>query len=62
MTGCIRNHVIISPSPISVWLLGAVCVPSAWRRIDNTMMMRVKAVIASNIAGNSVSTVIRMTI
>ena len=34
--------------------------PSAWRRIDSTMMMRVNAVIASRIAGSSVNTVIRI--
>jgi hypothetical protein len=45
---------------VSTWFDGVVAMPSAWRRIDSTMMMRVNAVIASNIAGNSVNTVIRI--
>ncbi len=36
--------------------------PSAWRRIDSTMMMRVNAVMASKMAGSSVSTVISISI
>jgi hypothetical protein len=34
--------------------------PSACRKIDSTMMMRVNAVIASRIAGSNVSTVIKI--
>ena len=39
------------------WLGGEVCVPSAWRNSESTMMMRVKAVIMSRIAGRKVSAV-----
>ena len=56
MTKNVRN----SARPVSTWFDGVVAMPSAWRRIDSTMMMRVNAVIASRIAGSSVSTVIRI--
>ena len=51
-----------SPGPNSVWLLGAVCVPSAWRRKWKTIMMRTKGVIESSSAGNIVSSVSTRTI
>ncbi len=54
------KKVMNSASPVSTWFDGVVAIPSAWRKIDNTMMMRVKAVIASSIAGSSVSTVIKI--
>src|ERR1700722_16743259 len=57
MTGCIRNHVIMSPSPIRVWLLGAVCVPSAWRRKWKITSRRTIGVIDRTMAGSSVRSV-----
>ena len=56
----ITKNVRNSARPMSTWFGGVVGVPSAWRRIDSTMMMRVNAVIISSIAGSSVSTVIRI--
>ena len=58
MTKKVRN----SARPVSTWFDGVVAMPSAWRRIDSTMMMRVNAVIASRMAGNSVSRVINIKI
>ena len=58
MTKNVRNRA----SPVSTWLDGVVAMPSAWRNIDNTMMIRVNAVIASKMAGNRVSTVIKIRI
>ena len=49
-------------SPTSTWLGGSCCVPIAWRSSDSTMMIRVKLVIISRIAGASESTVSRTTI
>ncbi len=37
--------------PTSTWLGGEVWVPSAWRSSESTMMMRVKLVIISSMAG-----------
>jgi hypothetical protein len=62
ITGCIRNHVIISPRPISTWFDGAVCVPSAWRRKWKTTSNRTIGVIDSNSAGSRVSSVSPITI
>src|SRR5882757_181943 len=56
MTKNIKNRA----RPVSTWFEGVVGMPSACRRIDSTMMMRVKAVIARRMAGSSVSTVIRI--
>ena len=56
MTKNVRN----SARPVSTWFEGVVAMPSACRRIDSTMMMRVNAVIASRMAGSSVSSVIRI--
>ena len=53
MTNMVRN----SDRPTITWLGGAVCVPSAWRRSDMTMTMRVKPVIINNTAGKKVSEV-----
>ena len=50
MTKKVRN----SARPISTWFGGDVCVPSAWRSSDSTMMMRVKPVIISSTAGRKV--------
>ena len=46
-----RNRLI----PISTWLGGDCCRPSAWRRIASTTMIRVKLVIISSSAGRMVS-------
>ena len=43
--------------PTSTWFGGVCWSPSAWRRIDSTMMMRVKLVIISRPAGMKVSAV-----
>ncbi|EXI84493.1 MAG: hypothetical protein AW12_02445 [Candidatus Accumulibacter sp. BA-94] len=43
--------------PISTWFGGEVCVPSACRSSERTMMMRVKLVIISSAAGMKVSAV-----
>src|SRR5262245_35263262 len=51
------NRVRNSASPISTMLGGVSCMPSAWRSIDSTMMMRVKAVIATSIDGIRLRTV-----
>ena len=40
------------------WFGGAACSPSAWRTSESTMMMRVKLVIISTIAGMKLSSVI----
>ena len=56
-TGVIRNQVIISASPISVGLEGAVCVPSAWRRKWKTTSRRTIGVMAIRIAGSRVISV-----
>src|SRR5580698_4077568 len=53
MTGDITNSVRNSDRPTSTWLGGVVVVPSAWRISDSTMMMRVKLVIISTIAGRN---------
>ena len=49
-------------SPISTWLGGVFWSPIAWRRIDRTMMIRVKLVIMSRIDGRTVSRLIRINI
>ena len=51
MTNKVRN----SASPISTWLGGDCCRPSAWRRIDSTTRIRVKLVIISSRPGRMVS-------
>ena len=48
--------------PMSTWLGGSCWVPSAWRKSDITMTIRVKLVIMMRIAGASDRTVSRMTI
>ena len=53
MTKKVRN----SARPTSTWLGGDVCVPSACRSSDSTMMMRVNPVIISSAAGMKVSAV-----
>ena len=58
ITGAMTNNVRNSARPISTWFGGVWPAPSAWRRIDSTMTMRVKAVIISSTAGSSVSAVI----
>ncbi len=58
MTGDITNSVRNSARPISTWFGGDWPAPSACRRIDSTMMMRVNAVIISSSAGSSVIAVI----
>src|SRR5271170_1307438 len=60
-TGCIRKYVSTMASPIKVWLLGAVCVPSAWRRKWKTISRRVKGVKATSSAGKSVNRLNRTT-
>ena len=60
MVVLMTKKVMNSARPVSIWFEGVVAMPSACRRIDSTMMMRVNAVIASSIAGSSVSTVIRI--
>jgi hypothetical protein len=60
MVVLMTKKVMNSARPVSIWFEGVVAMPSACRRIDSTMMMRVNAVIASRIAGSSVSTVIRI--
>ena len=45
-------------SPTRTWLGGEVWVPRAWRSSDMTMMMRVKLVVISTIAGMKDSEVI----
>src|SRR4051812_47138160 len=56
----IRN-VMNSESPMRIWLGGSCCVPSACRRSESTMMIRVKLVIMTKMAGANESTVSRMT-
>ena len=46
-------------SPTNTVFGGVCAVPKAWRKIDNTIMMRTNEVIISNIDGNSVSVVIK---
>ena len=54
MTNKVRN----SPRPTSTWFGGVCGVPSAWRRIASTMMIRVNAVIERISAGSTVNAVI----
>src|SRR5688572_33052231 len=56
------RNVMNIESPISTWLGGSCWVPIAWRSSDSTMMIRVKLVIISRIAGASERTVIKMMI
>ena len=56
-TGDMTKNVRNSASPISTWLGGEVCVPSAWRSSDSTMMMRVKLLIIRMMAGRNPSDV-----
>ncbi len=58
-TGDITNRVRKSANPISTWLGGVLPAPMAWRRMPNTITMRVKAVIMRRIAGSMVTAVIR---
>ena len=57
-TGAIVKNVRNIASPMSIWLVGVCAVPSAWRRIASTMMMRVKEVIMMSPAGSSVNALI----
>ncbi len=52
-----RKNVRISESPISVWLEGVVCSPSAWRRKWKTISSRANGVMHSRMEGISVSAV-----
>ena len=58
MTKNVRN----SASPISTWLGGVVCVPSAWRSNDSTMTMRVKLLIIRMMAGRKPSDVRKISV
>ncbi len=44
------------------WFGGAVCTPTAWRRSDSTMTMRVKLVIIISAAGRNDSEAIRSSV
>ncbi|MNP19726.1 hypothetical protein D3C76_1122670 [compost metagenome] len=56
-TGAMTNRVRNSARPISTWFDGVVCRPSAWRRMEKTMMIRVKLVISMTNAGMKLSAV-----
>ena len=62
MTGDIMKKVRNSASPSSTWLGGADGVPRALRSRPKTMMMRVKLVIISKIAGRKVREVINTSV
>ena len=47
MVVLMTKKVMNNARPVSTWFEGVVAMPSACRRIDSTMMMRVNAVIAS---------------
>src|SRR5713101_3606347 len=49
MVVLMTKKVMNSARPVRIWFEGVVAMPSAWRRIDSTMMMRVNAVIASSV-------------
>ena len=56
-TGAMMNTVRNSASPISIWLDGASCVPSACLKKWKTMTIRVNDVIVIRIAGMKLSSV-----
>ncbi|MNQ98952.1 hypothetical protein D3C85_1146720 [compost metagenome] len=51
------NRVRNSAMPVRIWFDGVCCRPRAWRRIENTMMIRVKLVISMTNAGMKLSAV-----
>ena len=57
-TGAMMKMVRKSASPITIWLLGSVLVPSARRSRDSTITIRLKEVTMIRMAGASDSTVI----
>src|SRR3984957_13457235 len=61
-TGCITRKARNIDNPTSTWLEGADCVPNACRRKCNTMTMRRNGLTDITTAGNSVSSVNKMTI
>ena len=62
MTGDIMKKVKNSASPSSTWFGGAEGVPSAFRSRPKTIMMRVKLVIISRMAGIKVSEVMNTSV
>src|SRR5690554_393995 len=62
MLGAITNKDRNSDRPISTWLGGVCCRPRAWRKIDRTIMIRVKLVIIKTMDGNIVSSPITIRI
>src|SRR2546428_14016542 len=60
--GLMIRKVMKRERPMRTWLGGSEVVPSAWRRSDMTMMIRVKLVIMMRIAGARERTVGRMMI